>query len=294
MRNLVREQAACIASGAIHDFLRSCSPFPPRFDPELAIVLGTGWGNTLVWERVVAQIPLAELPGFGGLSSLDGHDRVLVCGTIAGRDVMALRGRIHIYEQPCSQDHLNMVRLQVEMLLKFGAKKIILTNAVGSLRDDIVPGDIVFVNGFVTLFAPEMPLWESEFCSPEDALSDTMRQVAVTAAFEDVDLDVGGFGVHRGNGETAALVGPYAMVRGPFFEGRKYDKKILASLGAATVGMSILPEVCIASLYDIPVLALSFVSNDDKEVHTHEGNKRRALEKKELLGRLLSSIIRRI
>ena len=82
------------------------------------------------------------------------------------------------------------------------------------------------------------------------------------------------------------------MVRGPFFEGRKYDKTTLARTGASVVGKSVLPEACVASVYDgVRVLALSFVTNDDVEEHSHEENQRAAKAAAPKLGDFLSEVI---
>ena len=86
----------------------------------------------------------------------------------------------------------------------------------------------------------------------------------------------------------------YAMVRGPQFEGRKYDKALLAQSGAGVVGMSTLPEACIAQIYGAKLLGLSFVTNSDSETHSHEENLRRVNAASENLGYLLEHIIYRM
>ena len=87
-------------------------------------------------------------------------------------------------------------------------------------------------------------------------------------------------------------VGGYAMMPGPAFEGRKYDKPFLASAGIKAVGMSVLPEACVAALYDgVKVLPMAFITNDAYEEHSHEENLRRAKERSPLLGGYLTRII---
>lgn len=263
-----------IALCAAHFVTNTLQDFRERWS--IGIVLGTGWGDVLAMDHA-REMSFAEIPGFERLQRLEGHARRLVAGTIAGRPVLALRGRVHCNETPADPALAAMVRLQTEMLFHLGVRTLIITSAVGSLRGALPVGGVGIVNGFVTLYAPEMPLWAGEFCSPEDAMSEFLQAIALE---------------ERGPLE-AARVG-HVMVRGPFFEGRRYDKGLLAATGAGIVGMSMLPEACIAALYGVDALGLGFVTNDDIATHSHEENLARAKASAEHLGAYLARIIARI
>lgn len=241
---------------------------------DLAIVLGTGWGGKLALTDEVS-IPLAALTGFENLSELPGHARMLRWGLSGSKRVLVLDGRVHLNEAPALPSIHKMVRLQTEMLCQLGARRLILTCAAGSLRPQIEMGEIVIVNGYVTVFAPDMPLWGGEFCSPEDTIADAMSTVAYRA-IENI---------------LPVSFGAYVMLRGPQFEGRAYDKRILRECGASAVGMSMLPEACVAALYDAKTLGLCFITNDATEVHSHEENRRRAKVRQAELGAILERII---
>lgn len=260
--------------------LVACLHLDPAHPPRIGVVLGTGWGDALEVEGR-RSAPLKSVTNyFWSLGELKGHAREIVAGRVGGADIIALRGRIHMNEKPGDPSIFRMVRLQVSMLFALGVKHIILTNAAGSLRPDIARvGDIVAADGFVVSFAPQMPGWAGEFCSPEDTLDQQLRFIARAVSKK------AGLTLHNGG---------YAMLCGPFFEGRKYDKPLLRASGAMAVGMSTLPEACIAALYDVKVLALSFITNDDAKEHSHEENMRRAKEKSEKLGALLEGIIRTV
>ena len=80
------------------------------------------------------------------------------------------------------------------------------------------------------------------------------------------------------------------MVRGPFFEGRRYDKAVLAATGAAVIGMSVLPEACVAALYaGVEVLAVAHVTNTAVEAHSHDVILQRAQDATETLRRVLGT-----
>lgn len=241
------------------------------------IILGTGWGETLKLEGAI-EFPLSGLcPAFGTLQDLPGHARSIVYGRVAGKEVLMLRGRVHLNESPSDPKIPIAVRLQTQILMELGVRNLIVTNAAGSLDNMVHVGDVVVIDGFVTVFAPPMPLWAGEFVSPEDTLDIKLANLALGL---------------RGNLQ-GLYAGGYAMVRGPFFEGRLYDKRILRNTGAMAVGMSTLPEACIAALpqYKANVLGLSFITNSDSEKHSHGENVLRAKESGAKLGGFLTRIV---
>ncbi|MFA5130991.1 MAG: purine-nucleoside phosphorylase [Patescibacteria group bacterium] len=244
----------------------------------IGLILGTGWGNALDIE-IQATINFKNIPGFKTLGQLAGHERKVIIGNYAGRQLIILSGRVHLNEAPADPEIYRMVRLQTEMLFLLGVKEIIVTSASGGLcrssGASLRVGDVAVIDGFVTLYAPDMPLWAGEFYSPEDAINEDLNKIVLN---------------YR-NKNLKCLPAGYAMVRGPQFEGRKYDKALLAKSGAGVVGMSTLPEACIANIYDAKFLGLSFVTNSDSETHSHEENLRRAGAASENLGNLLEHII---
>ncbi len=265
----------------------------------IGIILGTGWGDTLEFEEKI-EIPFTDIPGFKNLPTVvEGHKRTLIIGKIAGKQVLALNGRLHLYEKPFSKSWLKMVRLQTEMLIQLGVKELIITSAVGTLKclpekfsqladefwkaggtfpfpnPELQVGDIAVIDGFVSVFAPVMSLWGDEFCSADDAISKDLIDLALKS---------------QGDLVIAKKTG-HVMLRGPQFEGNKYDKEILSRTGAGVAGMSMLPEAYIASLYGAEILGLGFVTNDYKEKHSHEENLARAKEASAHLGEYLKSII---
>ncbi|MBI4434296.1 hypothetical protein HY635_00530 [Candidatus Uhrbacteria bacterium] len=283
MRNAQREAEAVRAAAHVTEHLRGLGREPAS--QPIGLVLGTGWGDVLKFDQAI-EIPFGEIPGFNGLEGLEGHARRLVIGSLGGRDIVALRGRVHLNEAPCDPNVAKMVRLQTEMLLQLGVRTLIVTSAVGSLRGCLPVGGIAVVDGFVTVYAPEMPMWAGEFVSPEDTLDPALRAIALEEC-----------------GDLVAKTVGHVMVRGPFFEGRRYDKARLAGPTlplaalvrcAGVVGMSMLPEACIAALYDAKVLGLGFVTNDDVAEHSHEENQRQAKAAAPHLCGLLARIVARL
>jgi purine-nucleoside phosphorylase len=265
----------------------------------IGIILGTGWGDALTLENQ-QEVSLRHIPAFAkNLPDLAGHKRTIMFGTINGKQVIALNGRLHLNEVPFSEDWLKLVRLQTEMLIMSGVKQLIVTNAAGCLKclpekfsqladeflktgstepfpdPELQVGEIAVIDGFVTVFAPVMPLWGGGFCSADDAISPRLINIALKS---------------QGDLLIAKKTGA-VMLRGPQFEGNKYDKDILSRTGAGVACMSMLPEAYIASLHGIEMLGLCFVSNDYKEKHSHPENLRRAGEASAHLEQYLKEII---
>jgi purine-nucleoside phosphorylase len=244
-----------------------------------AIILGTGWGDALRLANA-RSIPMAQLPGFSRLGMLAGHRREVEVGELDGREIVVLRGRIHLNEHPTDPAVPAMVRLQTEMLCALGMRTLILTAGVGGLRKGVQPGDLVVVDGFCSLFAPPMPLFAGEFEEADVVLDPELIKLALRT-------DAGKFPRQPGG---------YAMLRGPNFESRKYDKRTLRRCGMKVVGMSMLPEACVAMLFKerVRVLALGYVTNNDVEEHSHQMNVGRAKGQGDRLSQYLASIVQQI
>jgi len=252
----------------------------------IGLMLGTGWGDALELDELHGSLPFEEIQGFGQLEKIEGHERRLEVGRLGGKNVIALRGRVHLNEHPTDPAIPEMVRLQVQMLMELGVRDLIVTSAAGSLdmsHDPLVtPGTVVAVSCFMSLFAPPMPLFAGEFCSPEDVLDSELRIAALRQA-ELASDDAPG---------RKATTGGFAMVRGPFFEGRMLDKRALHQTGAMVVGMSMLPEACIVALHpDARMIGFAYVSNTAKEAHSHDLNRQRAKSDAEFLADVLTRTI---
>ncbi len=247
----------------------------------IGIILGTGWGGKLSLNNSSTPVPFKDVCGLKHLTTgPEGHKREFQHGFVEDKEVIILNGRIHLNENPTDSNIPKWVRLQVEILMQLGVKKLIITCAAGALPESgFETGELAVIDSFMSLLGPPMPLFAGEFISPEDILSEELIQIAL---------------------KQNIVYGPikkacYAMLLGPDFEGRKKDKQALRMLGADIVGMSVRPETCIAALYpDTQVLAVAFISNDSVETHSHEENIKRANQSSEKLGVFLENIIKEI
>ncbi|MCX6753294.1 MAG: purine-nucleoside phosphorylase [Candidatus Nomurabacteria bacterium] len=275
-RNAQRQRDAVIAA----DELRNKFNLKKDSNP-IGIILGTGWGDKLILDNPSTPVPFKDVFGLKHLTpGPEGHKREFQHGFIEDKEILVLNGRIHLNEDPTDSNIPKLARLQVEILMQLGVKKLIVTCAAGALPESgFETGELAIIDSFMSLLGPPMPLWAGEFVSPEDILSEELIQIALKQT------------VTYGPIKKAC----YAMLLGPDFEGRKKDKQALRMLGADIVGMSVRPETCIAALYpDTQVLAVAFISNDSIETHSHEENMKRANESSEKLGVFLKNIMKEI
>jgi purine-nucleoside phosphorylase len=222
----------------------------------LGLVLGSGLSHLAAAVEGVA-IPYADLPGFPR-ATVSGHAPTLHVGTLEGVRVAVLAAREHYYE------HGNpaAMRPALETLAALGAEGVILTNAAGSLRPDVAPGDILLLSDHINYNGLNPLIGE-----PSEA-----RFVPMTAAH-----DPGWRAGLRAAAAAAGVAlpeGVYAWYSGPSFE-TPAEIRMLRTLGADAVGMSTVPEVILARFLGLRVAAISTITNmaaglsDEAISHAH-------------------------
>ncbi len=216
--------------------------------PEIALILGTGLGE--IAEAIDGIcIPYSEIPGFKS-STVPTHKGELVLGQIQGRSVVAMSGRLHRYEGYRSVD----VVLPLRVMAALGAKKLLITNAAGSLNSRFASGDVALIEDHLSLanLAGEDPLrfaydeaLGDRFVSMNQAYSPRLMELLTQIAREQ---------------EISLERGVYAYVSGPSFESPA-EVRMLASFGCDLVGMSTVPEVLAARQAGMEVAAISAITN---------------------------------
>lgn len=210
--------------------------------PRLGLILGSGLGH-LAEEVAGTAIPYEALPGFPQ-AGVSGHNPKLVIGTLEGVRVAVFGGRAHYYEHGNPTE----MRLPLELLQALGCESLLLTNAAGSLREDLPPGGLMLLNDHIA-FAGTNPLIgepsDARFVPMTEAHDPAMRAgLAAAAAAEGVDLPEG----------------VYCWFSGPSFE-TPAEIRAARVLGADAVGMSTVPEVILARFLGLRVAAVSVITN---------------------------------
>lgn len=211
----------------------------------IALVLGSGLGA--VADRLENQTRIAsrDIPHYP-ISSVVGHAGEVVFGTLAGRDVVVISGRVHAYEGHA----IRRVTFPIRLVHRLGARSIVITNAAGAISPDLEPGDVMLIDDHINFaFANPLvgPVDEGVVRFP-DMSAPYDRQWLERAEHIAIDL---GIRVRRG---------VYLWTLGPCYE-TKAEIRALRRLGADVVGMSTVPEVIQARALDMKVLGLSTITN---------------------------------
>ncbi|HCY99191.1 MAG: purine-nucleoside phosphorylase [Rhodobacterales bacterium RIFCSPHIGHO2_02_FULL_62_130] len=222
----------------------------------LGLILGSGLGH-LAGAVQGVSIPYADLDGFPHVG-VSGHNPNLVIGDLEGVRVAVFGAREHYYEN----GNPAAMRLPLTVLKALGADSLIATNAAGSLRADIRPGDLMLLGDHIN-FSGLNPLIGEK----TDA-----RFVPMTTA-HDPDLRAGLRDSAKAVG-VALPEGVYAWYSGPSFE-TPAEIRAIKILGGDAVGMSTVPEVILARFLGLRVAAISTITNmaagmsDEQISHEH-------------------------
>lgn len=226
-------------SAELADLIRSRAGAEP---PAIGLILGSGLGH-IAEEIEGIFIDYADLPGFPQ-AGVSGHNPKLVIGQLEGVRVAVFGGRVHYYEHGNPAE----MRLPLEILRDLGCGELLLTNAAGSLRDDIGPGDLMALSDHIN-FAGANPLigepTDARFVPMTEAYDPQMRAALQTAAAAE---------------GIALPEGVYCWFSGPSFE-TPAEIRAARVLGADAVGMSTVPEVILARFLGLRVAAVSVVTN---------------------------------
>ena len=209
---------------------------------KLGLILGSGLGHLAAAVDGVA-IPYSALDGFPH-AAVSGHNPNLVIGDLEGVRVAIFGAREHYYEN----GNPAAMRLAIEVLRDLGAQDLIVTNAAGSLRADIAPGDLMLLSDHIN-FSGLNPLigekTDARFV-PMTAAHDAGLRASLRAAAADLGL--------------ALPEGVYAWYSGPSFE-TPAEIRAIKILGGDAVGMSTVPEVILARFFGVRVAAISTITN---------------------------------
>lgn len=224
------------------DHVLACTKMRPKF----GLILGTGLGDVAEEIEAEAVIPYGEIPHFEESTGI-GHEGNLILGTLGGKKVAAMQGRLHYYEGYSMQQ----ITFPIRVMRALGADDLIITNAVGGMDPHLDLGDIVVITDHINLMG-DNPLigWNDERLGPRfpdmsEPYSHTRRELVEAIALED------GLPVRR-----AVL----AAVAGPNLE-TAAEYRFLRRVGADVVGMSMVPENLVAVHGGMRVLGLAVVTD---------------------------------
>jgi purine-nucleoside phosphorylase len=217
-----------------------------HIQPEVGLVLGSGLGVLAERLENPVRIPYRDIPHFP-ISTVPGHAGELVAGRAAGRPVILMNGRFHLYEGYKAQ----AIALPIRVMRKLGVEKLIVTNAAGGVNLSFRPGDLMLIEDHINLtftsplVGPNDDNLGPRFPDMSEAYSKRLREIAVETAKE----------------KGVPLVrGVYLGLLGPSYE-TPAEIRMARAIGADAVGMSTVNEVIAARHAGMEVLGISCISN---------------------------------
>ncbi|GGI75265.1 purine-nucleoside phosphorylase [Legionella impletisoli] len=253
----------------------------PSFKPTIGIVLGSGLGSFAEALEDSISIHYSELPGFPK-PTVHGHGGNLVLGYLNGVGVVCLQGRSHSYE---GESSFEAVKTYIRTLKVLGCNNFLATNASGSLREDVGPGELMLITDHINL-QPGNPLvgpnddeFGPRFFPLDNAYDIGLREKLLRIAHKE---------------QITLNQGVYISVLGPNYE-TAAEIQAFRILGADAVGMSTVPEVLVANHCGMKVAVIATITNYAtglaKTSHSHDAVVLMATQAAEKLNLLVKQFI---
>lgn len=216
------------------------------FKPKVGLILGTGLGGLADQVAEAQSISYSDIPGFP-VPSVKGHAGLLTMGQLGGVPVVALKGRVHLYEG----NEVRPLKIMIRTLKALGIEFLLCTNAAGSLRARVGPGELVALRDHIN-FMGTNPLIGSN----DEAFGE--RFVDLEHCW-DPELRAQ---LHRAAKDCGQTLheGVFGGWMGPVFE-TPAEIRMLQTLGCDTVGMSMIPENIVARHCGLKCVGVSAITN---------------------------------
>jgi len=210
------------------------------FSADLGIILGSGLNSLVDLIEDPIAISYQDIPGFH-VCGTPGHAGVLHLGRLAGVSVACLQGRPHYYEG------VGKAALQgpLQLLKALECQAMLITCSVGSLHEDIRPGQLVLIKDHINFQGHNPLVGQTAFVGLENAYDAPWRaRIQKVAQKRGVKLSEG----------------VYVGTLGPCFE-TPAEIRAFQSWGSDVVGMSTISEVIMARFLGLKVCVVSAVTN---------------------------------
>ncbi len=207
---------------------------------EIGIIGGTGLYDPTLLKNV--EEAALETP-YGAPS-----DKITI-GELNGRKVAFLprHGKNHTIRPTDVNSRANIFALK-----KLGVQHILASSAVGSLKEEYAPGNLVFVDQFIdrTTKREQSFYTQDKVChiSVAEPMCPNLRKTLIEVA--------------RKAGIKAHSTGTYVCIEGPRFS-TKAESRMFRTWGANVVGMTLVPECVLAREAEICYASMAMVTDYD-------------------------------
>ncbi|HEY2514353.1 MAG TPA: S-methyl-5'-thioadenosine phosphorylase [Polyangiaceae bacterium] len=148
--------------------------------------------------------------------------------------------------------HAINFRANICALKKLGATHLVSVSAVGSMKEEVAPGDLVLVDQFIDLTKRRVSTFFDEDVAAHVMFADPVCP-ELAEAFAAAATRAGGK-VHRG--------GTYVCIEGPQFSTRA-ESRLYRSWGVSVIGMTAMPEAKLAREAELPFATVALATDYD-------------------------------
>ncbi len=225
--------------------------------PEIGIVLGTGLGRLVDEIKNPIEAHYNHIPFFP-LATVEFHTGKLVYGTIEEKKVVVMQGRFHLYE---GYDFMD-ITYPIRVMHMLGISKLFISNAAGAINLDYKKGDMMLIEDHINLQGgsplafKNVSAFGQRFVDMSEPYDKDMCKKLMTIAKD--------HGISLKSGVYASVVGPQLET--------KAEYRMLKIIGADAVGMSTVPEVIVANHLELPIVAVSVLTDECDPDHLEPVN----------------------
>ncbi|MBU0971561.1 MAG: purine-nucleoside phosphorylase [Proteobacteria bacterium] len=213
---------------------------------DIGFLTGTGLSETLTSLDVIWKMDYSDLPHFPR-TTVESHRGCLVYGTLAGKSLLVMQGRFHLYEGYTPRQ----VSFPVRVMQELNIRTLILSNAAGGINLNYSAGDIMLIRDHINLTGknplagPEEPGWGIRFPDMTRVYDPHLMALARQAAAAS--------GIALREGIYTGLLGPSLETPG--------ETRFLKAIGADAVGFSTIMEAIAGVHAGMKILGLSLITN---------------------------------
>ncbi len=214
--------------------------------PIIGMITGTGLGTLTDMIEVDFRVPFHEIPNFPR-STAEGHEGTLVAGKLAGKPLIALEGRFHIYEGYTLEE----ITFPVRVMSSLGVKYLLVSSATGGLNTLFETGDLMVVTDHINLtgrnplIGPNLDAFGPRFPDMSRVYDPDLIALARKEALKS---------------QIQLRQGVYVGLMGPSLE-TPAETRFLRMIGADAVGMSTVSEAIVGVHCGLKILAIVVITN---------------------------------